>query len=286
MLVNLKEITDLAEKKGIAAGAFNATNLECMQAVLAAAEALKLPVILNHASVHEPINDIDTIAPIALMLADKARVPVCVNLDHGTDPAYVYKAIRLGFTSVMYDGSALPYAENLENTRKVVEFAHGAGVSVEAELGHVMTLADGAPIAEKGSADPRDFFTRPEEAAAFVAAAGVDALAVAFGTVHGFYTAAPVLDFEVVRAVRRATGGLPLVMHGGSGVSKDDYRKAVRAGIRKINYYTYMAGKGYAAAKKLADADVTRYYHDIAVAAREAMRSDVYDVMKTFAFLD
>ena len=236
MLVNLKEILQIAEADKSAIGMFNATGFDSLQAVVAAAEELNKPVIIAHAEVHNVYNDISMVGPAMVAVAKAAKVPVCVHLDHGTSLDMVYKALRLGFTSVMMDASALPYEENLRLTKMIVEASHAMNVSVEAELGRLVTGEAGSGEEIKG-AKPEDFYTRPDEAEAFCAETGVDALAIAFGTAHGFYTAQPKLDFDVVKNVAAATG-LPLVMHGGSGVSDEGFRQAIAGGIRKINYYS------------------------------------------------
>ena len=143
----------------------------------------------------------------------------------------------MGFTSVMFDGSALPFAENAEITARVAKTAHALGATVEAELGSMPCNFNG----ELGDYTPEDFYTRPEEAAEFAERTGVDALAISFGTVHGIYKTTPKLSIDVIERVREATCGLPLVMHGGSGLTNDDYHAAIAAGIRKVNYYTYGA---------------------------------------------
>ena len=233
MLVNLKEILEIAEKEKKAIGMFNATGFDSLQAVIVAAEELNQPVIIAHAEVHNVYNDISMVGPAMVAVAQNAKVPVCVHLDHGISLDMIYKALRLGFTSVMIDASALPYEENLAVTKKVVEMAHAMNVSVEAELGRLVT-------GEAGSGETHtemkaeDYYTDADEAKAFVEETGVDALAIAFGTAHGFYTAQPKLDFSVIERVAKATG-VPLVMHGGSGLADDVIRKVVSSGINKIN---------------------------------------------------
>ena len=282
MLVNLKEILEIAEKENTAIGMFNATGFDSLQAIIAAAEELDQPVIIAHAEVHNVYNDISMVGPAMIAVAKAARVPVCVHLDHGTSLDMIYKALRLGFTSVMIDASALPYEENLKVTKEVTKIAHAMGVSVEAELGRLVTGESGH--AEDGLKDskPEDFYTDPDEARAFCEETGIDALAIAFGTSHGFYKAEPKLDFDVIRKVKAATG-LPLVMHGGSGVSEDGFRESIASGIRKINYYSYMSGAGYAAAKAAIEEDKSHYLHDVEFAAMKAMKEDVKKAIKVFS---
>lgn len=276
MLVTLTEILKLAERENKAIGMFNATGFDSLQAEIAAAEELGEPVIVAHAEVHNVYNDISLVAPAMLSAAKNAKVPVCVHLDHGVSPEMIDRAIELGFTSVMIDASALPYEENVRQTAETVAKCHARGISVEAELGRLAVNEDGSEVSASA------FYTDPQEARRFVRETGVDALAVAFGTSHGFYKAKPVLDFDVVRACRESTG-LPLVMHGGSGVSPEDYVKAIQAGIRKINYYSYMSRAGYLAAKEVVESGKTSYLHDLEYAAMKAMKEDVKKAISVFS---
>lgn len=284
MLVNLKEILEIAERDNIAIGMFNATGFDSLQAVIAAAEELNQPVIIAHAEVHNVYNDISFVGPAMIAAAKNAKVPVCVHLDHGVTMDMIYKALRIGFTSVMIDASALPYEENLALTKQVVEMAHAMGVSVEAELGRLVTGEAGSKEETDVTLKAEDFYTDPAEAEAFCRATGVDALAIAFGTAHGFYNAQPKLDFDVVKNVKAATD-LPLVMHGGSGVSEEGFKKAIAGGIRKINYYSYMSKAGYEAAKKEIEAGNSKYLHDVEFAAMQAMKEDVKNAIRVFANL-
>ena len=268
MLVGLKEILRLAEADKTAIGMFNGTGFDSIRAVIGAAEELNRPVIIAHAEVHNVFNDISLVGPAMLAAARAAKVPVCVHLDHGVTAEMCYRALRLGFTGIMIDASALPYEENLAVTRRITEAAHAMGADVEAELGRLATP-------EAGSAGEG-------EAKSFCAETGVDALAIAFGTAHGFYKSQPKLDFGVVRDCAAATG-LPLVMHGGSGVSPDGFRQAIAAGIRKINYYSYMSKAGYEAAAQCIASGRTKYLHDVEYAAYEAMKEDVKKAIRVFS---
>ena len=284
MLVNLKEILEIAERDNIAIGMFNATGFDSLQAVIAAAEELNQPVIIAHAEVHNVYNDISIVGPAMIAAAKNAKVPVCVHLDHGESMEMIWRALRIGFTSVMIDASALPYEENLALTKQVTEMAHAMGVSVEAELGRLVTGEAGSKQEGNTEMKAEDFYTDPAEAAAFCRETGVDALAIAFGTAHGFYTAQPALDFDVVKNVKAATN-LPLVMHGGSGVSEEGFKKAIAGGIRKINYYSYMSKAGYEAAKAEIEAGNSKYLHDVEFAAMKAMKEDVKRAIRIFANL-
>lgn len=274
MLVNLKEILAMAEKENKAIGMFNATGLDSLQAIIQAAEELHEPVIIAHAEVHNVYNDIALVGPAMIAAAQNASVPVCVHLDHGTSKEMVYRALRLGFTSVMVDASALPYDENVALTKELTDIAHAMGASVEAELGRLPT--------DENSNKVEDFYTDPKEAKSFVEATGVDALAIAFGSAHGFYKSQPKLDFEVVKGCKETTG-LPLVMHGGSGVSEEGFRTAIASGIRKINYYSYMSQAGYFAAKQTIEEGKSHYLHDVEFAAMKAMKEDVKKAIRIFS---
>ena len=287
MLVTLKEILEIAEKRQIAVGSFNAPNLESLQAVIGAAEELDLPVIIQFAQCHEPWLALDIIGPIMVDFAKKAAVPVCVHLDHGETLEYLQQALDMGFTGIMYDGSTLPYEENLENTKKAVAMAAKTGASVEAELGSMGRRESGAGDGT-GADDETKIYTDPDLAAQFVKETGIDALACSFGTTHGIYLTEPKLDFDVVKNVREKTGGIPVVMHGGSGVSAEDYRKSILAGVRKINYFTYMDKSGGTAAaeylKGLGEKEPV-FFSSLSMAARDAMKENVKQAMKLFAMM-
>lgn len=204
MLVSLKEVFEDAEGKGYAVGAFNATNLESVIAIIRAAEETGKPVILNYAEVHAPLIAIDEMGPIMLQYAKAASIPVCVHLDHGSSLESCMKAIRLGFTSVMLDASSADYEVNVKDTALITKLAHSIGVTVEAELGHVFSSDIGvgeAPV-ESETVDSfenvEDVYTDPDMAKDFVERTGVDALAIAFGTAHGVYTKKPVLDLDML----------------------------------------------------------------------------------------
>ena len=278
MLASLKEVLEMAEQGGYAIGAFNTPNLECLLAVIHNAEEMNVPVIISHAQLHEEIAPLDDIGPLMVFAAKNAKVKVCVHLDHGEDLEYLERALEIGFTSVMYDGSLYSYEENVENTKKAVALAAKYNADVEAEIGVMGGREAGA--ADNGS-KAEDMYTGPDVAAKFVKETGIDALAASFGTAHGLYKAAPKLDFERIEQICAKTG-TPLVMHGGSGVSPEDYRKAIAKGVRKINYYSYMSNAGVKAAKDLLGSQDVTYYHDIAMAAQKAMKADVLKAMNVF----
>ena len=274
MLVNLKEILAIAEEKKCAVGAFNTPNMECLLAVIDAAQKLDSPVIISHAELHEGVSPLEKIGPVMVQAAEKAGVPVCVQLDHGETLEYIERSLEIGFTGVMYDGSLLPYEENLVNTKKAVAMAKNYNAGVEAELGAM-------PSREGGGASSGPVYTDPAQAVEFCRETGIDALAPSFGTAHGIYKAKPMLDLERVRIISKKTG-LPLVMHGGSGVSEEDYRRAIRAGIRKINYYTYMSNAGTRAVQELLAKEDVTFFHDLAFAAQKAMQADAEKAMTVF----
>lgn len=278
MLVNLVEILNLANEKKFAVGAFNTPNLECILAVINVAEKLNVPVIISHAQLHEEVAPLAKIGPVMVEAAKRARIPVCVHLDHCETLDYMAQALEIGFTGVMYDGSTLPYAENLANTRKAVAMARKYGCGVEAELGALASREGG------GANASGPVYTDPEEAVAFCEETGIDALAPSFGTAHGIYKSTPVLDLARVKIISEKTG-LPLVMHGGSGVSPEDYRTGIANGLRKINYYSYMSKAGTQAVKELLAREEVTFFHDLALAAQRAMEADAEKAMRVFAGL-
>ena len=307
MLINLKEILTIADHDNIAIGAFNTPNLECINAVIDAAERLNVPVIISHAELHEDVAPLAKIGPVMVQAAKAAKVPVCVHLDHCETLSYMKQALELGFTGVMYDGSTLSYEENLENTKKAVEIASKYNCGVEAELGAMAAreggeaavsgqtavgegvravAAAGKAMAGKGRpfAPTGPVYTDPDEAVEFCKETKIDALAPSFGTAHGIYKSKPILDFDRVKEISIRTR-LPLVMHGGSGVSPDDYRKGIECGLRKINYYSYMAKAGTQAVIDKLQAGNVLFFHDLALAAQKAMEEDVEKAMRVFAGL-
>lgn len=288
MLVTMAEILKDAKEKKYAVGAFNAPNLETVQAVIQAAEELQVPVILQHAEVHENMISLAEIGPIMLDYAKRASVPVCVHLDHGASFDLCIQAIRLGFTSIMYDASAKSYEENLEETKEIVKIAHAAGVSVEAELGHIFTSAIGGgegrgPVGAEDYDSLEDCYTDPVTARKFVEETDVDALAISFGTTHGVYLTEPKLDLNRITEIKNEID-IPFVMHGGSGVSDEDFKTAIQNGITKINYYTYgsLAG-GTKAAEYVKNLEGKCFFHDVIAAAKEGIKEDVKKAMTVFA---
>ena len=224
-LVTMNEILPAARREHRAVGAFNIANYETARAVLQAAEAEAQPVIIQlYMRLFESTKAYD-LAGMLIRLAERANVPVALHLDHGDTLKQVENALKWGYTSVMYDGSRLPFDENVANTCTAVEMARKVGASTEAEIGHV---AQGDETA----------LTQVDEAVRFAEATKVDALAVSIGTAHGYYKAEPKLDIERCRAIADALPNVPLVLHGGSGTPLADVRKSIEAGIAKINIAT------------------------------------------------
>ena len=228
MLVTLKEILEPAQHGGYAVGAFDLVSLETGKALLDAAEFLSSPIILMIGEEAGSLLPYYLWMPALLWMAQASVVPVSISLDHGTSLNAVKSAIDAGVTGVMFDGSSLPWDENVRLTREVVSLAHASGVSVEAEVGHVGE----AKADESASA-----LTDPDEAAEFVRATGVDALAVAIGSAHGHYRQTPQLDLARLEAIR-ARVRVPLVLHGGSGIPAESLQRSVELGICKVNVYT------------------------------------------------
>lgn len=288
MLATLNDVMKIAEEKKIAVGSFNTPNLEALQAVIEAAEELDLPVIIQFAQCHEPWIPLAMIGPIMVNAAKKSKVPVCVHLDHGETLEYLQQALDMGFTSIMYDGSTLSYEENLENTKRAVAMATKTGASVEAELGSMGRRESGAGD-DSGENDDTKIYTDPHQAKVFVEETGIDALACSFGTTHGIYLTQPKLDFDVVKNVRALIEQIPIVMHGGSGVSREDYRKAIEAGTRKVNYFTYMDKSGGNAVAEYVNSvkeGEPLFFSSASMAARDAMKENVKAAMKMFALMD
>ena len=284
MIVTLKEILKQAEAKKNAVGAFNAVSLASLKAVIGAAEESGQPVVLQYAQCHQCYNLLEDIGPLMIKYAEKASVPVCVHLDHGEDVEFLKKALDIGFTGVMIDASAMPYSKNAEITSRTVEMARKYGASVEAEIGSMGRRETGEGL-KTGADDETKIYTDPAEAKRFVEETGIDALACSFGTTHGIYLKAPRLDFGVVTSVREAIGGKPIVMHGGSGVSPEDYKKAIAAGVRKINYFTYMdrAG-GFAVKDMLAEPGMTNpLLTELTKRAETAMKDNVKAAIAVFS---
>ena len=217
-----------AEKGGFCIPAFNVYNIETVMGVIKAAEEEKAPVIIQvyPRLINEEVGYF--LAPVIVAAARKASVPVCFHLDHGANEFEVQRALRWGATGIMLDGSVHPFEENVAKTKHIVDICENIDVAVEGELGHIGSVND----------DAMDEFTDPEQAAEFVKATNVTCLAVLIGNAHGHYKKTPKLDIERVKEIRKATGGIPLVLHGGSGIPDEQVKAAIKAGIRKMNIGT------------------------------------------------
>ena len=232
MLVNMNDVLLPAKKGSYGVGFFNAVNVEMARAIIETAEELKAPVMIGTAEVLLPAMELDLVANYLIPMAKKATVPVCVHYDHGLTFERCMQAIKLGFTSVMYDCSTAPYEENITKVAEMVKICHAMGVTVEAELGHVGDNAGSGKLT-----NPEDYFTDPDTAVDYVKRTGVDSLAVAVGNAHGDYAFPPKLDFDRIQIISGKTN-LPLVLHGGSGLADADFKNAVRLGVSKINIFT------------------------------------------------
>ena len=241
MLVNLDQVLEKAKTEQYAVGLFNTHDTDMLEAAIAAAEEARSPIIIGTAEVLLPYGDLPLIAPALVAAAKRATVPVVVHYDHGLTFGKTMEALKLGFSSVMYDASAKPYDENVAETKEVVKIAHAFGATVEGEIGHVGLAADGD--------DKNGQYTTVEEAVDFQTKTGVDALAVAVGTAHGVYKTKPCLQFDRI-AELKATVAAPLVLHGGSGLADDDFRQAIKCGIAKLNIHTDMVIAGMKAMRE------------------------------------
>ena len=251
MLVNMNDVLYPAKKGKYAVGLFNAVNLELARGIIAAAENSQSPVIMGTAEVLLPYGPLEEVSYYLIPMAKKANVPVVIHLDHGLKKETCLKALELGFSSIMYDCSTDSYEDNVRKVKEMADIAHSYGATIEGELGHVGDNPDSA----EGSShiNPADFYTDPKMAKDFVDKTGVDALAIAVGTAHGAYKLPPKLDFERIHTIAN-TVDVPLVLHGGSGLTDNDFKRAIQEGISKINIFTCSPDIGVELIKKLLDA--------------------------------
>ena len=269
MLANLNDVLLDAQKNGYAVGLFNTTDTDAIEAAISAAEEMRSPIIIGTAEVLLPYGPLQLIGPAIIHAAKRATVPVVVHFDHGLTKEKCLEALELGFTSIMFDGSAGSEEDNIRLTQEMVRIAHEKGASVEGEIGHVGTIGE-------DDADGTDMYTTPEEAVNFVKATGVDALAVAIGTAHGAYKTQPKLDIERLTAIR-ASLDTPLVLHGGSGLTDDDFKNTIRGGIAKINIFTDLC---VAAEKAMKECEGS--YLDMRVEKVKAIKQAVIQKMQLF----
>jgi fructose-bisphosphate aldolase, class II len=255
-LINLKENLHIAQQHKFGVGAFNAIDSHFVDAIFSAAEKNASPVILNIAEVHLKHIDMEDVSTYVLHKAKKSNLPVTLNLDHGLSFATVKKAIACGFSSVMFDGSHLPFEENVRQTQEVVNYCRDFNISVEAELGAVGGDEGGNLVGAANQA----LYTNVAQAKEFVDLTGIDTLAVAIGNSHGKYKGIPKLDFQRLDDINK-TLGIPLVLHGGSGLSVSDFQTAISLGICKINFYTGMSQAAITSIdNNIANADLSQKY--------------------------
>ena len=280
MLVNMNEVRLPAKKNHYAVGLFNAVNLELARGILSAAETLHAPVIMGTAEVLLPYGPLEEVSYYLIPMAKKANVPVVVHLDHGLNYDTCVKALELGFSSVMYDCSTDSYEENVRKVKEMADIAHSRGATIEGELGHV---GDNEGSAEGSShlLNPEQFFTEPKMAKDYVDRTGVDALAIAVGNAHGAYKLPPKLDFQRIREIAE-TVDVPLVLHGGSGLSDSDFKRAIQEGISKVNIFTDINVAAVEAEfKKFNSMD--KGLIDLIPAAVEAVKQETMKKIKLFS---
>ncbi len=280
MLVNMNEVLRPAKKGHYAVGLFNAVNLELARGIISAAEATRSPVIMGTAEILLPYGPLDEVSYYLIPMAKKANVPVVVHLDHGLTYDTCVKALKLGFSSVMYDCSTDTYEENVRKVKEMADLAHSYGATIEGELGHVGDN-EGSAEGSNHLDDPSKYFTDPSLAKDFVDKTGVDALAIAVGNAHGAYKLPPKLDFERIRTIAKRVD-IPLVLHGGSGLTDNDFRQAIQDGISKVNIFTDINVAAVEAEfKKFSSMD--KGLIDLIPAAVEAVKQATMNKMKLFS---
>ena len=280
MLVNMNEVLRPAKKNRYAVGLFNAVNLELARGIINAAESLRSPVIMGTAEVLLPYGPLEEVSYYLIPMAKKASVPVVVHLDHGLTYDTCIKALELGFSSIMYDCSTDSYEENVRKVKEMADIAHSYGATIEGELGHVGDN-EGSAEGSDHLADPSKFFTDPKLAKDFVDKTGVDALAIAVGNAHGAYKLPPKLDFERIKTIAN-TVDVPLVLHGGSGLTDNDFRQAIKDGISKVNIFTDINVAAVEAEfKKFQSMD--KGLIDLIPAAVEAVKQETMNKLKLFS---
>lgn len=285
MLENMREMLRDATANRYAVACINTPTLDMVRALVGAAEDVGAPLIIDHAQVHERLAPVERIGPIMLDYAKNASVPVAVHVDHGMDLPFIWRCLRVGFTSAMYDVSTLPFEENLARVKAFTEVAHSLDITVEAELGLMTSTHGDSHEGVSAPIDIRDTFTEPELAREFALQTGVDALAVCFGTIHGIYQEEPHLDIAHLESIRDAVPEeTALVMHGASGVDFDQIQAAISAGIAKINYFSYFAADATRfAAEQIANAEGPVFYPDLTEATTEYLRGRAAELIEVFA---
>ena len=278
MIVNLNDVLSKAKAGHYAVGLFNTHDTDMLEAAISAAEELRSPIIIGTAEVLLPYGDLPLIAPALVAAARRASVPVVVHYDHGLTFEKTMEALKEGFSSVMYDASAKPYADNIAETSEVTKIAHAFGATIEGEIGHVGSAQAGD--------DKNGMYTTVEEAVDFQTKTGVDALAVAVGNAHGVYKSKPCIQLDRIAELNAAVK-CPLVMHGGSGLSADDFKNAIARGVAKMNIHTDMVCAGMRAMYEQCDAHnrekiVTWDYLDTRKAKVAAIRAVVAEKLTLF----
>ena len=280
MLVNMNEVLRPAKQNHYAVGLFNAVNLELARGIIAAAESTRSPVIMGTAEVLLPYGPLEEVSYYLIPMAKKASVPVVVHLDHGLSYDTCLQALKLGFSSVMYDCSTDSYEENVRKVKEMADIAHSYGATIEGELGHVGDN-EGSAEGSDHMDDPSKFFTDPGLAKDFVDKTGVDALAIAVGNAHGAYKLPPKLDFERIKTIAK-TVDVPLVLHGGSGLTDADFKQAIQDGISKVNIFTDINVAAVEAEfKKFQSMD--KGLIDLIPAAVEAVKQETSKKMQLFS---
>lgn len=280
MLVNLNDVLLPAKKNHYAVGLFNAVNLELARGIISAAEATGSPVIMGTAEVLFPYGPLEEVSYYLIPMAKKANVPIVIHLDHGLRKETCLKALELGFSSIMYDCSTDSYDENVKKVKEMADIAHSYGATIEGELGHVGDNPDSA----EGTSQLDDlgkYFTDPKMAKDYVEKTGVDALAIAVGNAHGAYKLPPKLDFERIRTIAK-TVNVPLVLHGGSGLTDNDFRQAIQEGISKVNIFTDINVAAVKAELKHFSG-MEKGLIDLIPAAVEAVKQESMKKMKLFS---
>lgn len=275
MFVSMKSMLSHANEHNYAVMAANCVNMELVKAIIGAAQEENAPVIVNISPRQMKAHAVpELLVPMIKTVAESVDVPVALNLDHGQQYEDVVRIIRAGYTSIMFDGSSLPYEQNVEKTRLITLLAHDLGLSVEAELGHV-------GLAQNGDNVKESLYTDPKQAKDFIERTGADCLAVAIGTAHGSYpkNMKPKLDFERLKLLKEELK-MPLVLHGGSGAGADNIRKAVSLGINKINVCTDLFSHGRRKMILAAEKNPMIDYMDIQIAGEKAMKEYVKKYMK------
>lgn len=280
MLATLNQVLIPAKANRYAVGLFNAVNLELARGIISAAEETRSPVIMGTAEVLFPYGPLEEVSYYLIPMAKKANVPVVVHLDHGLKKETCLKALELGFTSIMYDCSTDDYDTNVAKVKEMAEIAHSYGATIEGELGHVGDN-DGSAEGSSSLSDPSAFFTDPKMAKDYVEKTKVDALAIAVGNAHGAYKLPPKLDFDRIKTIA-GTIDVPLVLHGGSGLTDDDFKRAIKEGISKVNIFTDI---NVAAVKAELSrfTDMNKGIIDLIPAAVEAVKQETVAKLKLFS---